>query len=50
MSEAVLVALTGCVMAAINTLGSVLILWIRAHYGWTNGHTKKLDGGPPEPP
>ena len=49
MSEAILVAVTGVGVALINMIGSVLLLWIRAHYKWRNGH---LDGGDPtaQPP
>lgn len=48
MSDSVIVALTAVAVSFINMIGSVLILWIRARYRWTNGQGKdRPDQGPP---
>lgn len=49
--DAILVTIGTVSVALINMVGSVLILWIRAHYRWRNGtHKRKRLPGPPSPP
>ncbi len=39
MSDTVWVAVIALGMAVVNMIGSVLMLWIRARYGYRNGAT-----------
>lgn len=49
-SDACIVAASAVAMAAINMVGSVAMLWIRARYRWTNGVGLTAGRHPPHDP
>jgi hypothetical protein len=50
VDASVLIALMAVCMAAINTAGSVLMLWIRASYKWRETSSGAPNGNGQAPP